>query len=151
LKSGQGSKVLEKTRFSNQLLDLVCQFQIVKHSTVINSIIISQIDSEEAIFSLLGTILLIAEDLIKGTLTIVLLIDPSRIEYEKYNDLLSTRIQFIFGSIAKDSTSKNRDEKEPFDRKVNIIERFASETSMLMPGYARKFAAEIWNLRFGHT
>lgn len=140
IKDSQELEVLQDARLSDQLLDLVCQFQIIRHSTVINSVIIHQIDSEEAIVSLLGTILMIAEELIKGTLTIVLLIDPSRITYEKYDDLLPKRIRFIFGSLTKESP-----------KKVSVVEKFGTETSLLIPGYAKKLAGEIWGLRFGET
>ena len=83
---------------------------------------------------------MIAEELIKGTLTIVLLIDPIRITYEKYDDLLPKRIRFVFGSLTKESP-----------KKVSIIEKFGTKTSLLIPGYAKKLAGEIWDLRFGET
>jgi DNA-binding transcriptional regulator GbsR (MarR family) len=151
MKDDQDLEVLQNARLSDQLVDLVCQFQIVRHSTPINTIIISQIDSEESILSLLGTILMIAGELIEGTLTIVLLVSPSRVSYERYNELLPRRIQFIFRALAKDShsSSQDKEKKQPFNKKVSIIEKFADETILLMPGYAKKLAGEIWNLRFG--
>lgn len=152
IKDAHRLEILQNARLSDQLLDLVCQFQIVKHSTLINSVIISQIDSEEAILSLLGTILMISEELIEGTLTIILLIDPSRIIYERYSDLIPKRVQSIFEALANDSpSSQNEEKKKPLGKKVSIIEKFVSKTSLLIPNYAKKLAGEIWNLRFGQT
>jgi hypothetical protein len=150
-KDSQDFKVLQNARLSDQLVDLVCQFQIVRHSTPINTIIISQIDSEESILSLLGTILMIAGEITEGTLTIVLLVNPSIVPYERYNEIIPKRIQFLFRALAKDShsSSQNKEKKEFLDKKVHIIEKFADETTLLMPGYAKKLAGEIWNLGLG--
>jgi len=150
-KDSQDFKVLENARLSDQLVDLVCQFQIVRHSTPINTIIISQINSEESILSLLGTILMIAGEITEATLTIVLLVNPSVVSYERYNEIIPKRIQFLFRALAKDSrsSSQNKEKKESIDKKVRIIEKFAEETTLIMPGYAKKLAGEIWNLGFG--
>jgi predicted transcriptional regulator len=144
-KDDQNLEVLQNARLSNQLIDLVCQFQIVRQSIPINTVLISQIESEDSILSLLGTILMIAEELIEGSLTIVLLIDPSRVSYESYSVLLSKRVQFIFRTLAKNSSSsQNKEKNGTLNKKVSIVEKFADESTLLIPGYAKKLASEIW-------
>jgi hypothetical protein len=135
--------VHEDIRISGRLADVRCQFQISRATPMpINTIIIAQIVDEDSILSLLGKAFLVAKAQVKGTLTFVLLLTPDIPAYGRYQVTLPEAIRSISDAFSSDKKGTSKTQ-------VSILQHFADETTMLVPDYPKRLAADIWRMRHG--